>query len=142
MAAFSELCPIFNTGVYGEIQLKGLSPVGSTTVKLWQLPPFGRSVRITGAYCKRNTAMSSTVTAAGLKLYRLATRRMSLSAGTAFASVVMSSTVTLYPLVGWKTVTMVTANKTFSATQILAIGSRKLEANMKTVDLIIRYKEA
>lgn len=138
MAAFSALCPLFNTGVYGELLFPG--PVSctnrSTTNRVDGLPPFSRTVVVTHAYVKKNTTFAGTATAVKLALVRAATW---LATRTVFATINLSSTITTQKVGKWLAFT-VTA-KTFSATQLLQLKFLKKEAGAKGVEVMVRYKE-
>lgn len=136
MSNFSDLCPLFNTGVYSELTLPSVIVKSiSTTTKIGPGVPFGRSVIVTHAYVRRQTDISTTVTYTA----KLAKAASWSATQTVFASCKISATTTTYPVGRYKAMT-VTA-KTFSATDVLHIANSKNEANMTTVDFIIRYKE-
>lgn len=143
MAAFSELCPLFNTGQYSEIMFPGaISCVSkSTTTVIESLPAFSRSVIVTHAYVKKLTTLGATATALKLALCRCATwaNHLYASTRTVFATINLSKTVTAQPIKKFLPFT-VTA-KTFSATQILHLKCYKKEAVGRTVNVMIRYKE-
>jgi len=136
MSDFSSLCPLFNTGVYSELTLPSVIVKAiSTTTKIGPGIPFGRSVIVTAAYARRQTDISSSVT----YTVKLAKAASWAATKTVFASCKISSTTTVYPVGRYKAAT-VTA-KTFSATDVLHIVNSQNEANMSTIDVIVRYKE-
>lgn len=136
MADFSSLCPLFNTGVYSEMTFPGIVAASiSTTTSLGPGIPFGRSVIVTAAYVRLRTDISSTVTFTA----KLAKAASWAATRTVFASCKISATNTAYTCRRYKAMT-VTA-KTFSATDVLHIVGSKSEANMKSIDVIVRYKE-
>lgn len=140
MSDFSDLCPLFNTGVYKEIMVPYIDVSGGTTsICMCAFPPFGRSVIVTDFYAAKLTAFASTCTAVKIKLYRAATAGGTMASGTAFASLTLSGSATVQALNKYLTGT--TTDTTFSATQILKLGKTKDEAGAKHVAVIIRYKE-
>jgi hypothetical protein len=138
MSDFSELCPLFNTGVYSELTLPYIDMNISSTGKADGGYKFGRSVIITAAFIKKHTAFTATATATKAYICRQA----SIDATkTVFASIALSATDTTATAVPrqWKALT-VTA-KTFSATQLLVVRTNKGRTGMKHCSFIIRYKE-
>ena len=136
MSDFSSLCPLFNTGVYGELTIPSVIVKSiSTTTNIGPGIPFGRSVIVTAAYAKRQTDISTTVT----YTVKLAKAASWAATQTVFASCKISATATTYPVGRYKAMT-VTA-KTFTATDVLHIMNSKNEASMTTLDVIVRYKE-
>ena len=140
MSDFSDLCPLFNTGVYGEILVPYIDvSAGTTSICLTAFPPFGRSVIITDFYISKLTAFAASCTAVIVKLYRQATSLGTMASGSAFASLTLSATATKQFLNTYTT--GATTDTTFSATQILKVGKSKDEAGAKHVSILIRYKE-
>ena len=140
MSDFSDLCPLFNTGVYNEIMAPSMTLTSiSTTNHLFRFPPFGRSVIVTDFYANKLTTFAATCTAIKLILKRGATAGTAAGSKTAFASVTLSATVTTQTKGEFLTGTC--TDTTFSATQILSIHTSKKEAGAKTSHAIIRYKE-
>jgi len=136
MSDFSSLCPLFNTGVYKEVTFPWIVAASiSTTTSLGPGIPFGRSVVVTAAYARLRTDISASVTFTAL----LAKAASWAATRTVFASCKITATNTTYTNKRYKAFT-VTA-KTFSATDVLHIASSHTEANMKTIDVIVRYKE-
>jgi hypothetical protein len=138
MSKFSDLCPLFNTGVYSELTLPYVNMAVSATDKADGGYVFGRSVIVTAAYIKKHTAFTATATATAAYLCRQA----SIDATkTVFASIALSATDTAATAVPrrWKAMT-VTA-KTFNATQVLVVRANKLRTGMKHCSFIVRYKE-
>jgi len=136
MSDFSSLCPLFNTGVYSEVTFPNIVVKSiSTTTAIGPGIPFGRSVIVTSAYVRRQTDISTTVTYTA----KLAKAASWAATKTVFASCKISATATTYPVGRYKAMT-VTA-KTFSATDVLHIVNSKNEANMTTLDIVVRYKE-
>ena len=136
MSDFSSLCPLFNTGVYKEITFPWIVATSiSTTTSLGPGIPFGRSVIVTAAYARLRTDISSTVTFTA----KLAKAASWAATRTVFASCKITNTNTAYTNKRYKAFTV--TSKTFSATDVLHICSSKSEANMETIDVIVRYKE-
>ena len=140
MSDFSDLCPLFNTGVYNEIQVPYINLASRTTSEhVWSLPPFGRSVIVTDFYVSKLTTFAATCTALHLIMFRAATKATARGNATAFASIILSATVTTYPIE--RALTGTTTDTTFSATQILKFFCSKSEAGAKHVAIVIRYKD-
>ena len=136
MSDFSDLCPLFNTGVYGEITLPYVNLASrSTTNKFEGGLPFGRSVIVTAAYVKKHTDISTTASMT-LKISKAATYS---ATQTVFSSFKLSGTTTTQAL--GKYLTMTTTAKTFGATDVLHLASSAKETNQKHVSVIVRYKE-
>jgi hypothetical protein len=140
MSDFSDLCPLFNTAVYSEIQLPYISLVSRTTSQLFAgLPAFSRSVIVTHAYVKKHTTFAATCTALKVELLKAATWATAFASKTVFASLTLSSTVTTQ-IVG-KYLAMTVTAKTFGATDVLNVLCAKSEAGARHVDIMVRYKE-
>ena len=139
MADFSALCPLFNTGVYHDCTFGGpISLVSrSTTNKFAALPPFGRSVIITAAYVVKNTTFAATATAVKLAICRAASWA---ATRTVFGTINLSSSITTQIVKKPLGFTIATA-KTFSATQVLHLKALKKEADARTVNVFVRYKD-
>ena len=138
MSDFSELCPLFNTGVYSELTMPYINMAWSATGKADGGYKFGRSVIVTAAFIKKHTTFSATATATIAYLCRQA----SIDATkTTFATIALSATNTSATAVPrrWKAMT-VTA-KTFSATQVLVVRTNKKRTGMKHCSFIVRFKE-
>jgi hypothetical protein len=139
MANFSQLCPLFNTGMYSEVTFPTIILANiSTTTTIGPGIPFGRSVIVTHAYARRAVDLTAAVTYT-MKLGKMAAWSVKVAAATIFASCKMSTTVTAYPVGRYKAFT-VTA-KTFNATDILVVQNSQKEAAMQNTDIIVRYKE-
>lgn len=136
MSDFSDLCPLFNTGVYSEITLPYINLASrSSTQEFEGGLPFGRSVIVTAAYVKKHTDISTT---ASLTI-KLAKAASWAATRTVFASLVLSGTTTTQAL--GKYLAMTVTAKTFGATDVLNLQSSAAEANAKHVSIIVRYKE-
>lgn len=140
MSDFSDLCPLFNTGMYGELHLSQVALTSKTTSDiLFALPAFGRSVIVTDFHVNKLTTFAGTCTALKVVLYKGASLTTTIGAQTAFASITLSSSITAYPINHYFQGT--TTDKTFSATDVLFAHTNKSEAGAKTVNVLIRYKE-
>ena len=149
MSDFSELCPIFNTGVFQEITFPAISMttitncgnvfLGSLTAGSATKPSiftFGRTVIVTDCFVKKREEVK------GKTILLLNHHTSQLAAGTEFGSYAMSitaSTVELY----YTMVPMTVTDKTFTSNEVLgltvATGSA---ASGGVFDVILRYKEA
>jgi len=146
MSDFSELCPLFSTGVYneltiGEVKFTGLSLtnnalVGALTKAAYPGSlKFQRTVVITKIYSQKRLVV-------GTKVILLAKRHLATgtAAGTVFASIAWTTTDTLFPVGKVRAMTQA-ANKTFLAADVLGF----IQLTKKTVPgrfgFIVRYKE-
>ena len=148
MSDFGELCPLFNTGVFNEttfpaIKMTDIS-VGGNALAMGTLTianaatcggfTFGRTVVVTGAFIRRTSAV------AGLMFYLLNHRTSVLAAGTEFASIQVSTTVSCMEVYTW--VPMTVTEKTFTSNEVLGFTlATATNANGGIIDLMIRYKE-
>lgn len=140
MADFSSLCPLFNTGVYGEITLPMINMASRTTSAMFcQSPPFGRSVIITAAYIQKVSAWASSCTAVKIKLAKAAAQATTYALRTVFASYTMSGSSTVQALGKWLTMTLTA--KTLGATSVLHVHSSKSDSGAGRCNILIRYKE-
>lgn len=146
MADFSQLCPLFSTGVYNEISFTDIKCSGISTtmnalvgavVRATQPGSFKfqRTVVVTAAYLRKTDA-------AGTKTTVLLKRHAATgtAAGTAFASLAITITTTKNPLARWKKMTLATA-KTFLAADVLGIGTKAKMTDGGIHSVIIRYRE-
>ena len=140
MSDFSDLCPLFNTAVYSEIQMPYILLGTRTTSELFAgLPAFSRSVIVTHAYVKKHTTFAATCTGLKVELLKAATWATAFASKTVFASLTLSSTVATQ-IVG-KYLPMTVTAKTFGATDVLNLLLAKSEAGAYHVDVLVRYKE-
>jgi len=135
---FSELCPLFNTGVYGEVTLPeaSLSSV-ATTVNIHHGFCFGRKVVVTDAYVVKGTG--TWTTAAIFNLMHLTTASISVASQTlvgSYAFITSSASQTM-----GHCLTMNITNTTFDTTDIVST-SNESEVTGGKVAVIIRYKDA
>jgi len=140
MSDFSDLCPLFNTGVYSEITLPYVQlSTRTTTQQFAGLPAFGRSVIVTHAYVRKHTTFAATCTAIKALLYKAASWATAYASKTWFASYTLSSTVATQ-IVG-KYLAMTVTATTFSATDVLSLMVNKSETAARHIDVLVRYKE-
>lgn len=146
MSDFSELCPLFNTGVYSELSINlikfdGLSTtmnaINGAVIKATKPGSlkFQRTVIVTKVYANR-------ITNPATKVILLAKRHLSTgtAAGTVFASITASSTATVWPLSAYKKMTQA-SNKTFLAADVLGFGNKTKKTDGGDFSFIVRYKE-
>jgi hypothetical protein len=151
MSDFSELCPLFETGVFSEVgfydlKMSGVSicsnillgsiNMGSATrTAVWT---FGRTVVVTKVFI-RNRAAASLAQAVSPEMYH---RASLCSAGTVFASFTASITTSGTEKYSWSTMTQAD-DQTFTSDEILGMTlATKFAASAGVFDLIVRYKEA
>lgn len=146
MSDFSELCPLFSTGVYSEMTIGPLSFTGLSLTNNAMAGVFGkgsspaslkfqRTVIVTKVYSQKNLVVGTTV-------ILLANRHPATgtAAGTAFASLAWSTTDTLYPVGMIRKMTQ-TANKTFLAADVLGFNQKTKKTVPGRFGFIVRYKE-
>ena len=146
MSDFSELCPLFNTGVYSEVTFgyQTFSSISTTMNALGGLVnsttkpasfKFNRTVVVTSVWCQR-------IVTCGSSSIILAERRASSgsAAQTAFASLVVSTTVTTHPKGAWRQMTQA-SNKTFLAADVLGFAVKTQTATAGVLGFIVQYKE-
>jgi len=147
MSDFSELCPLFNTGVYNELTIDQITMSGcSTTMNaLGGIAAraghpgsfkFGRTVVVTKIYAKK------LVTGTAASIFLLATRMATSgsAAMTVFASLEMSITVTVHCVNRYRAMTQA-ANQTFLAADVLGFSAKTKKTNGGKFGFIVRYKE-
>lgn len=151
MSDFSELCPIFNTGVFNEVLFPNIEMIGitatgnallgtitcgsATRTDIWT---FGRTVVVTGGFIRKriNPTIAATV------VLRLRHHTTMEAIGTEFATLAISISVTCmqdgYSWVPFNTVT----DTTFTSDEVLGFTVLTGTASgLDTFDLIVRYKE-
>lgn len=148
MSDFSELCPLFTTGVYKELSIgtvgfTGISATMNVLCGLHTLAAaeaggvkFQRTVVVTKVYC-----LNETTPATGIIIHAKHHSATSTAAGTPFATIAWSLTTTVKPKRSIHKMTMA-ANKTFLAADVLGfapLGSGKTDAGKYS--FIVRYKE-
>lgn len=146
MSDFSELCPLFSTGVYNEVcldfcSMSGLSAtnnalVGALTAAKYPASfKFQRTVVVTKVYSQKRGVGSEAII---LTIGRRAAT--GTAAKTAFASIAWSSTDTLFPVGRIRAMTQA-ANKTFLAADVLDISLKTTKTDAGQYGFIVRYKE-
>ena len=146
MSDFSELCPIFQTGVLKEVMfpyipLSGVTAcgnafLGTLTFSKAGYFTFGRTVIVTGALARR---VGATLEAA-LTL-QILHHTSETAAGTVFATLQMSVTGSAMDALTW--VNMNCTAKTFTSSDILGMAPVAGAAISQGVwDIMLRYKEA
>jgi len=148
MSDFSELCPLFNTGVFREIMFPKvyLTDIGTTSADNALVGSagqaasagvftFGRTVVITDAWFRKKVAVGAAET---LTINHHSSR---LANGTAFATMKISTTVTGQAAIhGYMKMNCV--SKTFSSSDILGVNYGTItENNGGVFDILVRYKE-
>jgi len=158
MSDFSELCPLFNTGVFNEvtfpridISMTALSATavaynlltGSLSAAHSGLPTaftFGRTVVVTDAYLRRGGTV-------GVEhLLWLEHRTSKGAAPTVFGTYTLTTTICYETAGAWRQFATVTA-KTFTSSEVLGLGigtftvDATLLGTLGGFDLIVRYKE-
>jgi hypothetical protein len=147
MSNFSEICPIFNTGVFGQVTFPRIDSLTgiSTTANFLEGTitagtgagqfSFGRTVVVTGAFIRRygtNTAAEN--------IY-LQHRTSAGAAATAFGTATVTTTLSIYTIHTYWPMTV--ANTTFTSSEVLSMGDLTVTATaIGAYDLIVRYKEA
>ena len=140
MSDFSDLCPLFNTGVYSEITLPYVSLASRTTSQVIAgTPAFSRSVIVTHAYVAKHTTFAGTCTSLKALLYKAGSWATAYASKTVFASYTLSTTVATQ--IRGKPLAMTVTATTFGATDVLCLLASKSEAGARHVDVIVRYKE-
>ena len=147
MSDFSELCPLFETGVFNEVCFPkvGMSGITASGNALYgSLFPsttmegnfsFGRTVVVTEAFVRRNS-----LNEASNFLY-LKHFTSQLAAGTIFGTVTITPTVSIQDFYAWKAWGNVT-DKTFTSDEILGISPATGTATSAgAYDFIIRYRD-
>lgn len=150
MSDFSELCPLFNTGVFGEVVFPGpmsLSSVGTLKDLLHGTVflsgdngafSFGRTVIVTEAFLARQATNTDAEIAIHLHHKTSATLA---NAGTIFASCTLPVSGSAHQLGFWKAFTTFTG-KTFASSDVLAmIAVSGAQDTGLLAGLIVRYKE-
>jgi hypothetical protein len=146
MSDFSELCPLFNTGVFSEITFPYVRLSVATNCGNYLFASaaaaasgsgyftFGRTVVITDAWLRKQV-LAESYAAVLLK------HHTSINAvGTEFASLTVSVSITgQTPYYAW--IPMNVTDTTFTATDILGLCTFSVTTSGGVVDLMIRYKE-
>lgn len=148
MSDFSELCPLFNTGMFNEVlfpdvhftdvsacanALVATADAMASSSGNWT---FGRTVIVTGAWFKKVSA------AAGLEQINLMHHTSKDAAGTVIGTIQISTSVTGQPLgYGYIPFTVPTG-VTFASSDVLGLSPATVTAaNGGRFDFAVRYKE-
>ena len=145
MSDFSELCPLFNTGVFSEITFPGIAMTNITacgnaldhTLTASSLSDFtfGRTVIVTGCYVRK---VVNPTLGQSLALQHKTSR---LAAGTTFGTIVVSITLTGMA-VGQTWVAMTVTDTTFTSSEVLGLTvGTSTASGAGTYDIMVRYKE-
>lgn len=146
MSDFSELCPLFTTGVYKELTVNVLNFSGlSTTMNalcgavVKATKPgslkFDRTVIITRVFAGQFQKGSQAVILCAMRHPSTGT-----AAGVAFASLKMSTTSTVHAKNRFRKMTLA-ANKTFLAADVLGFSVKTKKTDPGRFSFIVRYKE-
>jgi len=151
MSDFSELCPLFNIGVFGEVtfphlyNLTGLQVTtnmlaGDRTADQHEGFTFGRTVVVTEAFLRRWTFTADSSNNQPM-LMRLAIRNTAAAVKTNFASLTITTTTSIMSYLTWNAMTV--TDQTFTSDAVLDFGLATItETAIGCYDLIVRYKEA
>ena len=150
MADFSELCPLFNTGIYHELLFPnmdmddihpcGNALVGTLTASASGDFSFGRTVVVTAAWVRKVERNSEDC------ILRVAHHSSRLAAGTIMASLTVSVTLAGHQL-GYGYIPMVTSGTnlpmTFTSAAVLgfSIATQTSTITAGHFDLIVRYRD-
>jgi hypothetical protein len=148
MSDFSELCPLFNTGMFNEVlfpdvHFTDVSACANALIATadamessegnWT---FGRTVIVTGAWFKKVSAVAE------LMQYNLMHHTSKLAAGTVFGTIQISITVTGQPLGRGYIPFTIATGATFASSDVLGLSPATVtNANGGRFDFIVRYKE-
>jgi hypothetical protein len=148
MSDFSELCPLFNSGVFREITFPSIALSGvsicanaldgtlrmTSTARVGYFT-FGRTVVVTGAFARRDGANSVWVD------LMLQHRTSGMAVGTTFGSLTISVTLSGLEIYTWAPFT-IAAGKTFTSDAVLGLTVGSAVAGSTGVyDLIVRYRD-
>jgi len=150
MSDFSELCPLFNTGVFQEVTFQNISMtnitacgnafLGSLTAGSGTKPgmfTFGRTVVVTDCFIRKRAEVK------GKTILRLMHHTSQLAAGTEFMSYAMSITASTVELYYTWVPMNVTTSATFTSNEILGfVPATGSAASGGVFDMVLRYKEA
>jgi hypothetical protein len=147
MSDFGELCPLFNTGVFGEVTfpIMTLSAkdvtadllAGSTDQARPGYFTFGRTVIVTEAFLKREL-INTTETTLWLRHKLSGTQGI---IGTVFGSITIPLSMSAHQHGFWKKFVPF-VGRTFTSDEVLALGvASDLTVSSGKVALMVRYKE-
>jgi len=153
MSDFSELCPLFSTGVFKEItfphmyNLTGFSTTSNflagavtCTSGVFSGFSFGRTVVVTGAKARRWTFTANSSNHTTMML-RLRHRASGAATATNFGSLTVTTTGEVQSFLTWSPMTV--TDTTFTSDAVIDLGFGTMtETHVGCYDLIVRYKEA
>lgn len=145
MSDFSELCPLFTTGVLKEVTFPYISMTGVTacgnaflgtlTFSKAGYFTFGRTVVVTEAYVKRCGA-----TLEGALILQLKHHTSETAAGSVFGTFTVSTTGSGMSRMTWAKFAV--SEKTFTSSEILGLSPLTgTAASAGVYDIMLRYKE-
>jgi hypothetical protein len=146
MSDFSELCPLFETGVFHEFTFPEISLTAisaDANAIMFSIDEqasssanfnFGRTVKVTQAWLRMRSA------GAGAGIIHLRHCASNLAAGTIIGTMSATTTVTGHGSLAWVPFTMVSA--TFDSAAVLGLNLATATSDPGALfDLMIRYKE-
>lgn len=148
MSDFSELCPLFNTGVYNELTVPGITfnACSTTNNALGGILTraacpcsfkFSRSVIVTKVFCVKESAPATTAIVLAMRMATTGTAAM-----TCFASLSVTTTSAASAGILYKPRPMTQAsNQTFLAADALGFSLKTNKADAGEYSFILRYKE-
>lgn len=153
MSDFSELCPLFNTGVFNEVGFGHLVNLtaASITANLIGAGPdqtsdqasgfsFGRTVVVTEAFLRRYTATADSSNAAEMHM-RLRHRSSKGADATNFGLLTVTTTGSVMTAYNYNAMAVTATTFTSDAVLDFGYGTSTVTA-IGCYDLIVRYKEA
>ncbi|MCP4597064.1 hypothetical protein [Neptuniibacter sp.] len=152
MSDFSELCPLFDTGVFHEVTFRNIDLHTGIAVSMNMLETslsagsgsngwtFGRTVVVTDCFLKRNINATGAINGAAQKI-RVGMRTVASATPSRFALLTVSVTDDVqHPLCYMQ---MATTNTTFTSDAVLDMGHNTITAaHLGNYDLMVRYREA
>ena len=144
MSDFSELCPLFSTGVFKEVTFPyvtmtnisaGVNALMGTITSSHsgRFFTFGRTVVVTGGFVRRVDTSEAIIVE--LRHYTTV-----LAAGTSFGTLSMATTADGISPMLWQP--MAAATKTFTSDEVLGFSVRTgTTISAGIYDVIVRYKE-
>ena len=149
MSDFSEICPLFETGVFNEVTFPGPMYLSAVLTGVNLLAgtgaqakagyfTFGRTVVVTEAFIKRDSINTTETT---LQLFHKTSGTAAL-AGTVFGSITLPLSASAHELIyTWKPF-VAFSPKTFTSTDVLSLQiAAALTVSSGSVTLMVRYKE-
>ena len=143
MSDFSELCPLFSTGVYHELTLPEVVVSGiSTSLMAMHGFCFSRSVVVENAWIVK-TVTSTWTASTIINLLHCTTRSITVASQTLFASYHINTTgvTTDTFTIGHACTMNMVGSTTFSSTDLLSVQVETESANFGRVAFILRYRD-